>query len=705
MKFSALLKWFFLMCLVYAGQASAQDKPVQLKDVQINAVKKALKETARGSTLDLTKLKEAKFWNLAEALKQIPGIEVDEATNKITYMGKEVAILRDGVAVAGFENQILNTLNSSTAITYDKIELNLLDLKTEKPTLSFVAPNYTRGYFGNISSAAGTNNSSLYPSVSLSGKKHLLNFTPAVSFMYSPISESNWQTDYDVSGLKELRKNEQDRNKVSTASIGLSDSYFMAKGHTLNASVNYVWNRASYVMNSSNRRFRDGLLLGSSEIRVEDKAVPSLNNHLKANLGYVYKLKPIANVTRRLDIAVEFEDKQSNALQRSAALAGDFFSNSIYESLNTGRDKGVFALAGYEYQHQKIGTFESVVKYFNRKQYKTYTYHYQVDAQGADSLIWQDNAIMYQYGAFLLSWDKAFKAFSARIVLKQDYSNDNIKNDRGKNRVSFTTFSPYLSLLRNTKVGSLRFEAQYLERRPELSSMSSVINYGGQYSISGMQTIGNPDLKPAKILDFSATCNTTVRNVNLIATARFVNTTDAISQYRMVVDSTIVQTYRNLSASKMYKGDVSFNFYLFPRFTAQLVSNASFVNYHIDENTLKKTLLWTEGLNFGYTPSPNLRLKAGLNYMGGSTFQSKIPARFNSNFTGTYTAGPFNFTIMVNNFHQPYFTIENEISGDGYQMQVFSRSRRITSNLNISYRFGKVSGNTTAAKSIIRDDM
>lgn len=692
---------------LFSLDAGAQDKPVQLSNVTISVPKKALKETARGSSLDLSKIPDAKFWTLAEALKQIPGVEIDEVTNKITYMGKEVSILRDGVSVAGFDNQVLNTLNSGVATTYEKIELNLFDLKSEKPTLSFIAPTYQKGYFGSLGGTMGTNSSIFNSSLSLSKKKHLLNIMPSGSFMYAPKNKVNWETDYYNRDYKERRQTEQQKNYANSRSLGINDSYFIAKGHTLNTSVNYSVTDMTYHMLTTNEQYKAGVLSNSTRIFLENAAPLGQNNITKANAGYIYKPKPGEYSSKRFDVSFEYEHKNtsSEANADATTLTGGFIPHSNYKSVNKGKEEGIYGLMGYEYKHLKKGNFEFVLKYFNRGQYKTYDYNYQLNALGSDSTIFQDNDITYNYGAFLVSWDRAFRDFSMRVVLKEDYSKDFIKNYKGRDKVSFITFSPYFSVLRNIKSGSLRFEAQYLQRRPELNMMSAVINYGGQYSIGGMQNIGNPDLKPARILDLSGTVNTAVNNLGIIATGRFVHTSDAISQYRLAVDSTVIQTYRNLSSSDQYKADVSFNFFLLPRVTAQVYSNLSFVNFHLDANTVQKTLQWAEGLNIAYTPSPNFRLMSGLSYNGGTSFQSKIPARLGSSFSATYVQGKMNFSAMLSNFHQPYFTNESIVEADGYSMHSYNRSRRLIGSVNVSYRFGKINRSKDNAKDIIKDDM
>jgi|GEM_PF-2714726 len=690
-----------------AGKTYAQEKPVELKTVTISVPKKALKETARGSTLDLTKIPDAKFWTLADALQQIPGIEVDEATGKITYMGKEVAVLRDGLAVAGFDQQIANTLGTGSAAAYDKIELNLFDLRTERPTVSFVATTYQKGYFGNVGTALGSNSSTFNASLSLSKKKHLFNIIPFASLMYAPKSKQNWETDYYHENYQEFRKTEQQRNHSGSTSLGINDSYFIATAHTLNTSFNYSLNNSVYDMLSTNEQYQAGVLSSRANMLLKNSGPAAKNNVMKANVSYVYKPKASAYSSKRFDVSFELERKNtSNATDAiSTTLAGEFKPHSNYQSINSGGERGMYALTGYEYRHKKAGNFEAVLKYFNRTLYKAYDYTYQANAAGADSTIFQDNNITYNYAAFLLSWDRAFRDFSMRMVLKEDYSHDYIQNLKGRDRVGFMTFSPYLSVLRNIKTGSLRFEAQYSQRRPELMSMSTIINYGGQYSISGMQTIGNPALKPAKILDLSGTVNTVVSDVGIVATGRFVHTLDAISQYRLAVDSTIVQTYRNLSSSDQYKTDVSVNFFLLPRLTGQLSSNLSFVNFHLTENKVQKTLQWGEALSFGYTPSPNLRLKTGLSYNGGTSFQSKIPARFGSNFSAAYVRGKLSFSCLISNFHQPYFINENIVKADGYQMHSYNSSRRLIGSFNVSYRFGKISRSNDSARDIVKDDM
>lgn len=695
---------------VLPGKKETEDKskkPVQLKEVNISTRKKALTETARGSILDISKAPNAKFWTVADALKQIPGIEIDEASNSITYMGKPVSILRDGIAVAGFENQILNSLNTGSATLYNKIELNLFDLKTEKPTLSFVAPLYENGIFGNASGTIGLNSSLINASVSLSQDKHLTNLMGSSIMMYSPKSELKSEIDYYSIGLKELRLNEQDATRSYSHSVALNDSYFIHSEHSLTSSLKYSWDDANFKSVTVNDQYQSNVLYNRTISSFESSSADQDNYGLKANVSYVYKPKGTPVYDNRIDVSFEFDYKntgsENSALSNTSI--GEFIPGSNYKNIDLGRNKGLFGLIGYEHRHQKWGNFETVLKYFNRSQFNSYDYTYQSDAEGSLNTILQDNDISYNYGALLASWDKKFKAISLRVVLKQDYSNDHISNVKGRESASFITFSPYLSVLRNLQSGSLRFEGQYRKQRPTLSNLSTIIDYGGRYSKSGMQTIGNPDLKPANVLDLSGILNVDVKGVNVIFTGNYVNTRDAISPYRLAVDSILIQTYRNLASANVYKGNVSFNFFLMPRFTAQLASLMQFSDYQIDVDKAQRTLRWDESASFRYTYSPKLQLSIDFNFGGGSSFQSRFPAVFGTNFRTTYIIGKWNFMLMVYDFHQPYRTNEVTIIGDGYNSYSFNKSRRLNASLNLSWRFGKLHRRGSDGKTIIKDDM
>nr|WP_199082987.1 hypothetical protein [Pedobacter sp. ASV19] len=227
------------LILIYLGSYGQEKKPIELKDITIKGSNKPLKETAKGVTLDISKLPDAKLLTLAEILKTIPGIEVDN-NGKVSYMGKDLTVLRDGVNVAGFSNQIINSLNSgNTNNSYKKIELNLYDLKTEGPTLSFVATKYDLGYFGNILGNTGSNSSMAMGNVSLSKSRYLLNFSTSANLQYAPSSDSHIETYFDQSQTQENRDLKTSGVNTQNYQFSMGNSLFINPKSTLNTSVSY----------------------------------------------------------------------------------------------------------------------------------------------------------------------------------------------------------------------------------------------------------------------------------------------------------------------------------------------------------------------------------------------------------------------------------------------------------------------------------
>ncbi|WP_124561164.1 outer membrane beta-barrel protein [Pedobacter sp. KBW01] len=694
---------------IHLNSYAQEKKPIELKDVTIKGSNKPLRETAKGVILDISKIADAKLLTLAEILKTIPGIEVDDK-GKVSYMGKELTVLRDGVNVAGFSNQITNSLNSSnTGNSYKRIELNLYDLKTEGPTLSFVATKYEQGYFGSVIANAGSNSSMAMGNMSLSKNKYLLNFSTSGNLQYAPSSENYVKTFFDQTLAQENRDLKISGINIQNYQFSVANSYFINPKSTLNASVSYGSSLTKYGIANRMQQYQNGALNNESITALDMRNPMGKNPNLGAKLSYIYKIKKSEAVSQRFDIALEYDNNHtlSETSVNTQSLLNVFLPNSNYNSDNTTKMNNIFGLLGYEFNHEGLGDFEFVARYFNRKNYQRYDYTYQTDLAGNLVNLFQDNNIAYNYGALLASWSKSFKGLSLRTVLKQDYSSDHISNLKGRDKFTFSTFSPYLSLQRSLKNGSIRLEAQYSQSRPNLNNLTNIINYGAQYDTDNQVIIGNPYLKPSKSLYFSGIYNTNVKSINLVFTGNYKHTTDAISTFDTTdVSNVRIRTYRNLASRNDYNGNLSINFYLLPRFTVQLFTNHIFGAFKVSEKESTNAYRWSNGLTLGFTPVPNIRLGANSSISGGSSFQSKTKAQINTGLSATYIKSKLNFSLSINNFHQPYFNNYNWIYGYGYQTSSQSRSRRIAGNLSINYSFGKPAKTTGAnGKEIKKDDM
>ncbi|MDQ8005184.1 MAG: outer membrane beta-barrel protein [Pedobacter sp.] len=698
----------FLSLLLWSTILNAQEKkPIELNTVTVKGSRKPLKESAKGAILDITKIPDYKLLTLAEILSHIPGIEVN--SNTISYMGRQLSLMRDGVNVAGFDQQIANSLNTgNTHNAYTKIELNLYNLKTEGPTLSFVAPKYDEGYFGNIGGNTGTNNSMLMSGLSISKQKHLLNINIMGMLQYAPNTTSYIDTKFAQTQTNDIRNVENEGLKMGSGSLSLSDSYFVNSQNTINASVSSNFRNTLYKVNTYLRQYQAGALKNEANTSLENSTGFWQSPSYSSKLSYVYKPKAKTEQTKRFDISLEYDNSQFEQITDAHAqsLLSPFIPNSIYTSTNQNKKSNIFGLVGYEYTHQKLGGFEVVARYFHRENQDNYGYNYQTDANGNRDEILQENHIAYNYAAILASWDKSFKDFSVRAVLKQDYSSDYISSIKGRDNFRFSTFSPYLSLFKTLKVGNLRFEAKYSQRRPELSSMSNVVDYGAQFNTSNFQTVGNPFLKPSKSLLLSNIYTTSVKSVSIILTTEYENVADAISSYQTTDGNIRMRTYRNLAKRNDYTANLSLNFYLFPRFTVQLYSNNIFNYFKVTEQEKTNAYRWGNGIRLSYTPLPNIRLGTNFGLTGGGSFQSKTKAQFNSGFSVASNIGKVNFNLSVNNFHQPYFNNYNWVDANGYEAYTKSRSRRILGSLNVSYSFGKVTKRANVpGKQITKDDI
>lgn len=699
---------YILFLLFAANILNAQEKkPIELNTVTVKGSNKPLKESAKGAVLDITKIPDYKLLTLAEILSHIPGVEVNGSS--ITYMGRQLTLMRDGVNVAGFDNQIANSLGSgNTHNAYTKIELNLYNLKTEGPTLSFIAPKYDEGYFGNVMTNTGTNSSMLMSGVSLSKEKNLFNLNTSGIFQYGPSSNSYIDTKFAQTQTHDIRNTYNDGIKMNSGTASLSNSYFINSRNTINASVSASLFNTVYQMTTNLQQYEDGVLTNNVNTLLSNNNNFWLNPSYSSKLSYVYKPKAKEHSSQRFDIALEYDDKQTESMTQAASqsLLNNFVPNSNYTSTNGTTDKNIFGLVGYEYNHHKLGGFEVVARYFNRKNLQNYDYNYQTDPSGNTDIILQENNISYNYAALLASWDKSFENFSIRAIVKQDYSNDNISSIKGRENFSFLTFSPYVSIQKNLKVGSIRFEAKYSQRRPELSSMSNVVDYGAQFNTTNYQTVGNPYLKPSRTLLLSNIYTTNIKSVGMVLTTEYENTASAISAYQTTDGNIRIRTFRNLAKRNNYTANLSINFYLFPRFTVQLYSNNNFYHYKITQQEKSDAFYWMDGIRLSYTPLPNIRLGTSFGVNGGSRLQYKSRAQFNSGFSVSSNIRKINFSLNINNFHQPYFNNYNWVEANGYETYTQSSTRRIMGSLNIAYTFGKVTKRANVpGKQIAKDDM
>lgn len=683
-------------------------KTSTLDSVTVVHKRRPVIQSARGATLDIPKLDNVQFLNLAQALKEIPGIDVDEEGRNILYLGQPVAITKDGVNMAGFADLVKNGLNAP-ALHFRKVTLNVYDLRTEGPSLSFIDNKVDEGMYGNASVTGGTNMSMANLSLSLAKRKHLLNLAPSFMKMYGPRSEVMQETSKSATNASDINTISQSGIRTGSYALNLAETFEIAQGKILNTSVSYRRSETDYAMTSGRQQWRNDTLFNHMQLNNtnENNFGPG-NQSLTFNNAFTLKNVSKGGNSKRWDVSLELN--KNNVLNEQSArpsvLKGGYLPASNFSNKRSDEEYGAFAMIAYELQHKKAGNIEAVLKYFNRHFASNQDYRFRESLNGPDSLIAQSYRINYQYAALLSSWDKQLRHFSLRAVLKADLSMDKASGYAARERFSFFTVAPYLSAFRETNHGSLRLELQYNRLRPQLNMLTSITRYGEEYGVNSVVSKGNPNLRPSGKWNISAISRIEAGATTVNITGAYAIIHDDIQLYHYLADSVMTSTYKNLAASQNLDLAVSAARYLFPRFQASIGSALRAGTFKLNDSTSKQTrLYWRQNLTLSYTLSPGFRMSGGLSYDGGYSFQVKTPARLQSNFSLAYVKGKFSSTLSIHNYHQPVMEVEKQVEGDGYIMHSENRSRIFRSTLMIAYRFGRTSKNSQKGKEIGKDDM
>lgn len=700
--FGKISGWLFLLFLLPAISMQAQEDTTfskVLPDITITAKRKPLKESARGAVLDISKIPDAKLLTLADVLTMIPGLTIEG--EKIFYMGTEVSVQRNGVNVAGFSKQIGYDLDRLTATNYAKIELNLYDLKTEKPSISFDTRRTPNAYFGSVGLGADINGG-ITPSASvyLSRGRHIFNVFTSGGLSKSPSMKMNSELLYHNTGILEKMNSDNGAARGYNYNLGISHNFTITKKQILNTSVSIRQNGSS-ATSYTERYFYTGALLTDSSKISNSITTPFNGNYvIDANLTYTYLPQEKPTGKQRWDFSAEYNNSSSKA--QNDYVSEYLVSKNDFSSLTGKQSHSLFLLVAYRFDHKKSGTFESVIKYFNRQENNDYDY----TTPNTTGSFNQGNDIRYQYTAWLASWDKSYTSFSVRTVIKTDYNNtDALNTGTGDRfRMDFFSFSPYLSLFRKMKSGTLRLETQYMQLRPGLDKLSSITEIYSQYSTSGVQRRGNPYLKNTKRMNTTAIYNATFGQLGFVASAKYTYEKTPITNYYFSEDTLLVSSYMNIKASHQYGGSTSFNFYAFPRFMVRMSGTMYASNFIVTSDSLKRGYQWNTNIDLSYVLTPELRMSVSTGYGAGKIFQGKYAPRVNTRFSCSYNKNKMSFSLGASQFHRPYIdniTYYNEAGFSGFRK---ISSRMLMVNLSFGYSFGK-SKEIKTGKAILKDDM
>ncbi len=680
-----------------------------LQEVKVSTVQKIVKEDARGAELDMSKIKDAHRITVAEALQRIPGVAVDEISGNITYMGKEVAIVKDGINVAGFADLVKSTLNANRANTYEKISINLYDLKTEQPTISFDVSKFENGISGNITGTATTESSSLSMPVTIVYKKHLMSIGPRYSNSYFPGTETERNTTYLNTGRNIQEFVKQNTSNGARYNLSFSDNLSLSKYDIIDISADYGFSSATSGTHTRSRTFNNGMMLGETNVVSLDKKPGRNNDDFIANFAYIHKFKPRERSTSRYDVMVNYihngSENSSNMLMSSTSENNISEQNNI-EVLRKAKFNYLYSSVDYELKHTVLGNFEAVVKYFKRS-----TNDFSLTSfkhTNSDSSYSQEFELDYHYTAALVSWDKAFKPFSVRIVLKQDYSLDRILKGSEHNRqFRFGTFAPYISLHKPFKQKSLRLEAQYIPTRPEIQTLSTLSNYGGQYSSSGYLRKGNPNLKPSKAYNLMLQYSAPLKNIGIQTDISYRKDKDLISSYKMIQNDITVSTYRNIDTRHSLTG--TFRLMIIPiiRTTVMLSGLYTGSLYKQADTATQYTNNYNFVANITYKATPRVSFSVKNNYSSLQEFQVKTRSIFSSGIGMTYSYDKLLFTFGADNFFKPYNTKYTFTETESLLRESYTRNRQLRFSLTFTYRLLKPFKQRPKeqGKAIIADDM
>ncbi|WP_160711252.1 outer membrane beta-barrel protein [Chitinophaga solisilvae] len=676
----------------------------QLKEVSITAAATYTKGDAAKITMDLTKIPEARFWTIAAALKNIPGVEVD-ANGNITYAGKPVALKHNGYTSVVFSKMLSDNIHQQPALKYTGITLQLHDLKTEKPTLNFeqVLPA-DKSIYGNINTYVSTVSGGADGSITARTGKHTISAMGGYSRRYTPEKVMTGNTHYDTSAIVLTRETRTTGTARITPFISISDNYRINDRHFLNAE--FSWNASDDHKNEeavTRIRHQDVLLKSVTATRRTDMPFAD-NNNLNTRLAYIWKIPAkIPGTRRRLDISAEYvsigtglENSLVSAVDQGKEVPADNYRQRKKE-----REKDVYAYACYAYENKRVGAFDIAAKYF----YRTYEERQETDfsLHPQEPELLQSTAV-YHYGALLASLEKKFgSSFSARAVLKGDYNYNGFKHLPDRYFRSFFV-SPYLSLYYQLpNKGTLRLESEYSQQRPPLHALVNVpMIFNNGYAVKE----GNPDLRPSGTFSVNAGYAVPWKKLRFNLDASYRRISNDIGVYTYARDSVTVVSYRNLQAVNGYytRGMLS-DIPLAWKLKAGISGWVEYYRYHVRQDY--NTNGFSRGASLSLTCMINAqwRLMVSGSYDKRIGFQHTSPDYFSSNINAVYAKGKWMCSLTGSNLHQPWLEQRSSSNGEGYYALSADRYRNFDCRLSLSYTFGKNTTFTDKGKYAEKNDL
>lgn len=675
-----------------------QSKLHRLDEVTVRATSSlSIKQSAKGMTLNLVKEKNAKFWQLWEAIKQLPGVQVDESTMEVKYMGSKVLFKVNGLPSKLIASS-LQTSMRMPASRFHSLDLEYYDPKEEgaMPVINLVLLSTQQdGSGGAVNSNIYQNMQGINLPLFWVKKKRLIEIIPSFSRMSMPEMKINVENNFtqQVVNLQ---------NKNSFKSVNRNYSILLHN--------NYQWGKNMIDVEAG---FSKGFSEGNGETEQQEtrnnewyRTVNAINEQntnspiYSARLAYVYK--PKENSKWNLTVDYQNKENEGNNLLKSLVSGPplDFFN---YDKKTVSKQDNFYAQLCYEYRNDTWGELESGFKYFVRNSTDSYNYEFLANADNRPSISSFLTINNYDYAAMFVTWSKRFKRYSYFISMKGDHSLNTLTTPDSKN-YSFFTYAPYMSIQRQiNKNGTqnITLTIGYNQVRPAADIMNPIADI----QTGNFIRTGNDQLTPERKWEIKSMYNATFKSFSLSAQVNASKIVNAISQFRTVQsDSIIVTGYNNLSSINKLGGLLTLTF----RPVSKLSINGSIKSelfQFYSEGTRSKRYPYDTELGLRYNLGKFLLVKSTVNYTKSSYFQGESKGVLSTNLSLSYAKNNLNLIFNVSNFHNPY---RNQFSNGwalGVNSIINSHTRILNIGLSCNYSFGLKATGGTKGKSIIKDDI
>ncbi|RAJ77485.1 outer membrane beta-barrel protein [Chitinophaga dinghuensis] len=682
--------------------STATPKEKQLKEVQVSAQAVYVKQTASTISIDLSQIKEAKLWTLADALKQLPGITIDDK-GVILYGGKPIALKLNGFVNPALARTMPDKLYAQMANTYSNITIQLHDLRTEQPTLDLtLAPPKEDGFSASIGADLSTLRMGVDGSATVRTGRNLFGITSNYGYSRPPGIETAADVVYFNNPTRLSNSSKLLSGNGSQASFSFSDNFQFSKRHTINIDGQYSGITDTREEKSGVTEYRsDTITRQTTSFRNSTTKWPD-NASFGGRVAYVWKLPATkGGASRRLDLSAEYTENRTarNVQLMSEVGKGVASPMDDYSQETSNKNKEQYYFGNFGIDYKKAGKLDIAAKYFIRN-YEDFQLmdFLKTNAPAAK----QENSNTYNYAAALISFEKRVtEKLSGRVVLKMDY-NDNSLNNTGEHFYS-SGFQPYLSLMYIIRPGhSIRLESEYTKQRPPLYALTSVKEiFNNGYSVR----VGNPYLKPANTITANLNYAGEIGRKRLMVDLKYYHTANELDNYSYAVDSIQYLTYTNLKGVNGAYSRAAYSFSLFKQVAATLSGWVEYNGFRDQQNIKSNAFSRGAGISFMYMHKLNWRLMLTTDYSKRNAYQREGYDAFRTMLMGTYSRRKWRFTGTLTNLQQPWFTSSTGTVTNSYYSFSTMRMQNYDIRIGANYTLGKTLRSGEKGKTVDKNDL